>query len=84
MNDPWSPLAVYRWGAECARLDVRECSVRRAVGQGVWAGIPHTPMFWKGYQQYLDAPDRAQFLGAVRRLTRLLPGGSDPAAWPKA
>jgi hypothetical protein len=76
----WTPLACWRWGVECAMLDVRDGSVRRAAGDGVWEGIPHTPMFWRGYQQYLEAADRRRFLHYARQFARLAGGASDPGA----
>lgn len=86
MNDArhWTPLACWRWGVECAMGDVRDGSLRRAVGAGVWAGIPHTAMFWRGYAQYLEAADRPRFLHYARRFARLAGGECGPGVSPKA
>lgn len=81
-NHHWSPLACWRWGIECARLDRRDGTVARAVGAGLWAGVPHTPMFWRGYRQYLDAADPIAFRRAAWHLLRRADGASGPAVSP--
>lgn len=76
MNSHWTPIVVWHWGVECAMLDVRDGGVRRAVGEGVWGGIPHTAMFWRGYALYVNAPNRSEVLGWARWFARRAGGGS--------
>lgn len=70
----------YVTGVNAAWADCREGTARRLLGVGIWRGLPHTSLFFRGYDALIALPPSARwrFVVAVRSVRV---GGSAGDPW---
>ena len=74
-----SPLMQFELGVRAAWMDLREGTVDCALGVGIWRGLPHTSLFFRGYDALiaLQPSERWRFVAAVRSV-RVGESAEDP------
>lgn len=56
MTDEWTPEHAYALGARAAWVDGRTGGMAALMGVGLWAGLPRTEAFFRGYRALYRLP----------------------------
>ena len=87
MTDEWTPEHAYALGARAAWVDGRTGGMAALMGVGLWAGLPRTEAFFRGYRALYRLPParRWGFLTALAAADGASArGASRPQPWPWA